>query len=54
MIAIYGPVVFGSRALVRGMDVATEFLEFFLPVKYEGAPAAEKVSYYKAFQRAST
>lgn len=25
------------------MDVATEFLEFFLPIKYQGAPAEQKV-----------
>jgi len=50
VIAIYGPVVFGSRALVRGMDVATEFLEFFLPIKYQGAPAEQKMLHYSEDQ----
>lgn len=50
VIAIYGPVVFGSRALVRGMDVATEFLEFFLPIKYQGAPAEQKMLHYSEEQ----
>ena len=27
------------------MDVATEFLEFFLPIKYQGAPAEQKVGF---------
>ena len=44
MIALYGPVVFGSVNLTRGMEVATKFLEFILPIKYEGKPAEEKVN----------
>ena len=43
VIGIYGPYVFGSQALVTGMSVATDFWEFFLPVKYGGKPAEEKV-----------
>ena len=44
VIALYGPVVFGSVNLTRGMEVATKFLEFILPIKYEGKPAEEKVN----------
>ena len=43
VIALYGPVVFGQKALAKGMECATEFLEFFLPLKYEGKPVDEKV-----------
>ena len=44
VIALYGPYVFGSQALVNGMQVMMEFWEFFLPVKYNGRTAEEKVS----------
>jgi len=46
VIALYGPVVFGSVNLTRGMEVATKFLEFILPIKYEGKPAEEKMNLY--------
>jgi len=46
VIALYGPVVFGSINLTRGMEVATKFLEFILPIKYEGKPAEEKMNLY--------
>ena len=46
VIALYGPVVFGARALSRGMGVATEFLEFMCPIKYDGKPIDEKVSFF--------
>ena len=49
VIALYGPVVFGSVNLTRGMEVSTKFLEFILPIKYDGKPAEEKVN--TAFQQ---
>jgi len=46
VIALYGPYVFGSQALVNGMQVMMEFWEFFLPVKYNGRTAEEKMASY--------
>lgn len=46
VIGTYGPYVFGKQALVNGMSVATDFWEFFLPVKYAGRPVDEKMDSY--------
>ena len=46
VIGTYGPYVFGKQALVNGMSVATDFWEFFLPVKYAGRPVDEKVVHF--------
>jgi len=46
VIAVYGPYVFGSKALIKGMSVTTEFWEFCLPLKYNGKSAEDKMDTY--------